>query len=731
MIAESGAEGCEHPYGINNPGRYLDGRLQQWLSMMGTCPPAVWPDKNGDLHSRHIKDFARSDMNDPKTIIDKSKLPDGGQHASLEWRDNGVPVSTEYDDIYFCTDSGMQETFHTFLQHNQLPERFSALMAGECFTIGETGFGTGLSFICAWQLFDERADCQARLHFISTEKHLMQSQDWHRTLDLWPELARYSEQLKRIYLPACPGQQHFVFDNGRVRLTLLIGDVKNTLPDFCGTIDAWFLDGFNPAKNPDMWQPGLFRSMAVKSHKSTTYATFTAARAVRDGLAEAGFSVEKTSGFGKKRDMTKGQLMASKADKVFTPGWQSPPAPGAREARAIVIGGGLAGTSTARALAQRGWQVTLLEQHNALASEASGNPQGILYTKLSAHQTPLSRLILQGYLFSINLLKSMEGEYDGLWQQTGVIQLATSDNDRLRHQSLARQYNSELLSWHQAEQLSEYSGIPVAHDGLFYPQAGWVSPRLFCQALACHTHIEVVTHQAVHSLKKEKSKWVLLDKHQREIDCCDTVVMAGGIHSTQLPQLLAYPIKAIRGQVTEVQETIASSRLSACICDEGYIAPASLGRHTLGATFDFNDNCQKVRAADHQRNLAQRDQWLPEVMAALGGKQVEITGGRTGFRCTSPDYLPLVGAVVDKNAFMSDFAGLSQNARREIPAAPRYLGGLYINTGHGSRGLVTCPLAGEVLAAMITGDSLCIPESLRQQLNPSRFLARQLIKHKK
>ena len=669
-------------------------------------------------------------MNDTK-IIDKLKSANDSHHARLEWRDNGVPVSTEYDDIYFCTDSGLQETFHTFLQHNQLPERFSALTAGECFTIGETGFGTGLNFMSAWRLFDEQADNQARLHFISTEKHPMQSEDWHRALLLWPELARYSEQLKRIYLPACPGQQHFVFDNGRVRLTLLIGDAKNTLPGFCGTIDAWFLDGFSPAKNPEMWQPELFHSMATKSHKNTTYATFTAARAVRDGLANAGFSVAKTGGFGKKRDMIKGQLIACEENRTFIPGWQSPPTFRARNSRAIVIGGGLAGTSTARALAQRGWRVTLLEQHDALASEASGNPQGILYTKLSAHRTPLSQLVLQGYLYSINLLKSLEGEYDGLWQQTGVIQLATSGSDRQRHRLLAQQYNSDLLSWLQAEQLSEYSGIPVAHDGLFFPHAGWVNPELFCQALARHDNIELVTRQAVHTLEKDNSEWVLLDKLQREINRCETIVMAGGIHSTRLSQLQAFPMKAIRGQITEVQETAASTWLSACICDKGYIAPASLGRHTLGATFDFNDNCNQVRNEDHQRNLAQLDQWLPEVMTALGGNQIEITGGRTGFRCTSPDYLPLVGAVVDKNAFMTRFSALSLNARQEIFAMPGYLEGLYINTGHGSRGLVTCPLAGEVLAAMITGDSLCIPETLRQQLNPSRFLARKLIKNKK
>ena len=169
-------------------------------------------------------------------------------------------------------------------------------------------------------------------------------------------------------------------------------------------------------------------------------------------------------------------------------------------------------------------------------------------------------------------------------------------------------------------------------------------------------------------------------------------------------------------------------QLSTCVCDEGYIAPANNGQHTLGATFDFNDDCQQVREEDHQRNLDLKKQWQPELITALGGEELEIIGGRAGFRCTTPDYLPLVGGIVDQKAFLSDFAALAKNARQTIQASPRYLEGLYLNTGHGSRGLVTCPLSGEILAAMITGDSSCITTELLNQINPSRFLARKLMK---
>ena len=464
-------------------------------------------------------------------------------HAKLEWRDNGLPVSTEYDDVYFCTDAGLHETNYTFLKQNRLAERFKTLKAGDCFTVGETGFGTGLSFMCVWRLFDKYADSEARLHFVSAEKHPMRPEDWHRALDLWPEFARYTSQLKHTYQPACHGQQHFVFDHGRVRLTLLIGDAQKTLPEFCGTIDAWFLDGFNPAKNPDMWQPALFHAIAAKSHPQTTYATFSAARLVRDGLKNAGFSVEKLPGYGKKRHMVKGRLIADQLQASSFQSWQTPSTFQPKQKRAIVIGGGLAGTSTARSLAQRGWQVRLLERHNNLASEASGNPQAILYAKLSAHPTPLTQLVLQGYLYTINLLKCLEADYSDLWQQTGVVQIPASEKDKKRHLSLTQQHDSDLLTYRAADQLTKTCGITVSHDGLFFPHAGWVDPRRFCQALADHPNITTSTNISVQALARNDSKWILLDETQQEIDRCETVIMAGGTHSNQLPQLQPFPIK--------------------------------------------------------------------------------------------------------------------------------------------------------------------------------------------
>ncbi|KEQ18649.1 hypothetical protein GZ78_00510 [Endozoicomonas numazuensis] len=658
-------------------------------------------------------------------------------HADLEWNENGQPVSTAFDDIYFSTTCGIEETRHVFINGNRLPERFSALNQNECFTLAETGFGTGLNFLCAWACFEKEAPESARLHYISTEKHPLAREDLQQALSIWPELASYSKQLTACYIPAVEGHQHFSLDGGRIKLTLCMGDTLSLLPDLEGQVDAWILDGFSPAKNPEMWQPGLFSAMARKSHLNTTYATFTAARIVRDGLIQAGFSVEKGSGFGLKREMINGKLIHKPDDQTIRPLWYqgtTQPSSGMDEKTrsAIIVGGGLAGCNTARALAERGWKITLLEQHNALAMEASGNPQGILYTKLSANQTPLSRFIAQGYLYSISLLNTYARQQPDLWQQSGVIQLAINEKVRTRHLELARHFPEDFLSFLSREELSERAGIPLEHEGIYFPHAGWVDPANFCKALAKHDNINVVANARLQSLKKDENGWTLTLQSEDNIQTMQSrdVIITCAKASTQLPPLSYIPLKNIRGQITEISSTDKSSLLKTTVCGKGYAAPAIKGRHTIGATFDFQSDSAEVLEKDHEQNLSMQETCAPEIYKALGGAQAHILGGRASFRCTTPDYMPAVGAIVDQACFQEDFAMLRKNMKHRFTQPPKYLKGLYINAGHGSRGLITAPLCGELLAAQMNGECSPVTSDLLDHLNPTRFLVRAMSRNK-
>lgn len=241
----------------------------------------------------------KSNLND----IDHS-MPEW-QHAKLDWNDQ-QPFSAEYQDIYFSTDNGLLETEYVFLQGNDLLNRWQQTTVNT-FTIAETGFGTGLNFLSAAKLWLETAPKQATLHFISVEKHPLSLQDITSALQLWPDLTEFSLPLLAQY-PVLIDKKTILLYDGSVQLTLLLGDATEQLSRITDKADAWFLDGFSPTKNPEMWQTSLFEQIAMHSHVATTFATFTSAGMVRRGLAAAGFKVSKRAGFGKKREMIYGQL---------------------------------------------------------------------------------------------------------------------------------------------------------------------------------------------------------------------------------------------------------------------------------------------------------------------------------------------------------------------------------------------------------------------------------------
>jgi tRNA 5-methylaminomethyl-2-thiouridine biosynthesis bifunctional protein len=226
--------------------------------------------------------------------------------ANIEWRD-GQPYACEFQDVYFSTDNGLLETDYVFLQGNGLATHWLKATL-QTFNIAETGFGTGLSFLCAAKYWLEIAPQQAKLHFISVEKYPLNMQDITTALNLWPQLNAVSEPFLAQYESLTNGVQSISLFNNRVQLSLLIGDATECFSQITDKIDAWFLDGFAPAKNPDMWQSALFQQMARLSKPNTTFSTFTSAGGVRRGLINAGFEVSKQTGFGKKREMLTGRF---------------------------------------------------------------------------------------------------------------------------------------------------------------------------------------------------------------------------------------------------------------------------------------------------------------------------------------------------------------------------------------------------------------------------------------
>ena len=690
--------------------------------------------------------------------------------AQLHWSDDGQPISTQFDDVYFSRADGLAETRYVFLQHNRLSERWQALATQGTtdFTIGETGFGTGLNFLAAWQLWQQLAPQQATLHFVSVEKYPLSKTDLSQALALWPELAPLARMLIDAY-PGHTGQgfHRLHFDQGRVQLTLIIDEASAGFEQLLRSdhplhqtdnakIDAWFLDGFAPSKNPEMWRDELFDQIARLSCRGTSLATFTAAGIVRRGLQRVGFAVEKVPGFGHKREMVRADMTQTPATpsaddfpsgafnaRHLTP-WYLPrhsedpadrePAAAETPRQAVVIGGGLAGCHTARALAQRGWQVTLVEQHPTLAREGSGNPQGILYAKLSPKQEALAQ-------FNLAALQFAQRYYQPLWQtldpdfgaQCGVLQLAHTPKEAELQASLVQAYSHSpaFVQFVDAAQASDIAGINLQQSGLFFPAAGWIHPPSLCQYLVAHEHITVITHTTVSKLQREDNAWQLFDEQQQLIAQAPVTVIATANHCLQLPQTQHLPLRAIRGQVSVLPASEHSGEMNTVICGEGYVAPAHNQRHCLGATFNLKDTATELRAEDHRHNLDNLEAHIPDLYARFAGLDANTLEGRVAFRCSSRDYLPLAGPTPKLPQFEDDYQLLRKNAKASIPTAGSYWPGLYTNVGHGSRGLAYTPLCAELVAAQICGTPLPVSRTLATALNPARFIIRELIRNQR
>jgi len=647
----------------------------------------------------------------------------GFQHAELDWDANGQPQSRLYGDVYFSRSSGMAETAHVFLQPNALAERFAALSAGERLVIGETGFGTGLNFLCAWALFERTAPLDTGLHFVSVEKHPLTRDDLQRVLTLWPELQGQAQQLLDQYVAVNPGFQQFRF--GRVVLTLLIGDVLDCMSNLDAQVNAWFLDGFAPAKNPDMWQPEVFDQLARLSAADATLATFTSVGSVRRALKEAGFEVKRIPGFGQKWESLQARSLGQVAQQPKP--WFARPAFKPTQRKALVIGAGLAGCASAASLAARGWQVTMLERHGDVAQEASGNSQGVLYLKLSAHGTALSQLVVSGFGYTRRLLSHLQQGRD--WDACGVLQIAFDDKEAARHDELASAYTPSLLRAVDRAQAEQLAGVALANGGLFYPDAGWVHPPALCRWLVEHPAIELIRHQQPVELRRVGDHWQALDGHEVLAEA-PVVVLAGAADAARFSQSAWLPLKRIRGQITGLPATERSAALRTVVCAKGYVAPPHDGLHTLGASFNFATNDPAPSEAEHRSNL----DMLEEVSADLYQRlqaDTRLIGdmhGRVAFRCTSPDYLPIIGPLADAAEFAEAYAVLGKDAR-QVPDMPcPWLDGLYVNTAHGSRGLITTPLAGELLAAWLDGEPLPVPRAIAEACHPNRFLLRKVIR---
>ncbi|HEY8567732.1 bifunctional tRNA (5-methylaminomethyl-2-thiouridine)(34)-methyltransferase MnmD/FAD-dependent 5-carboxymethylaminomethyl-2-thiouridine(34) oxidoreductase MnmC [Microbulbifer sp.] len=667
--------------------------------------------------------------------------------AQLEWRDNGQPVSSAFDDIYFSTASGLEETRHVFLAHNHLNERWANLADGATFTIGETGFGTGLNFLAAWQLWQQCAPASAQLHFVSVEKFPLHPQDLRRAMALWPELREFSEQLIAHYPTYLAPGVHRLNFAGNVHLTLIIDEacrgferVQLDDPQRDSTVNAWFLDGFAPSKNPEMWSDELFDAIAHLSAADCTFATFTCAGIVKRGLKAVGFALEKVPGFGHKREMLRGRFAPATPGQQrahqATP-WHLPPSRGNVPVSIAVIGAGIAGATAARALAERNFHVTVFEQGEEPGSGASGNDQGILYAKLSPKPGPNGDFNLLALQFAQRFYPSRCADaihFDGL------LQLAETEKEQQLQQQvidhLGLDADALLAQPVSARRASELAGVDLAMPGLHFPDAGWLRPKQVCRSLLQHPNIDFRPGTQVCSVRQSSECWELQTDStgKTESQIFDAAILCSANFNRQFPHTAPLPLQPIRGQVSFAEATPPSRALKIALCGEGYIAPAAptsdteeRQQHSFGATFKLKQTDTEIREEEHRENLETLASLLPEIAESFRNQPLR---GRAALRAATPDYLPMAGPVAEWEQLENTYGALRKNRKQLIDQRTPYQQNLYVLAGLGSRGFAYAPLAAEVLAAWISGEVMPVSADLAKALHPMRFAIRALGKNR-
>lgn len=686
-----------------------------------------------------------------RPVTNSSKTPPSTiQTAKLHWQldDNGVtvPLSSEFGDVYFSRTDGLAESRHVFIDGNNLATRLASLKNFERFVIGEIGFGTGLNILAIWQLWQQiRPDNHSHLHIITTEKFPLRKTDLAQALGVWTALAGLSQQLIDNYPPPLAGCHRLNWFDERLTIDLWLGDATSSLSQVTGQgrVDAWLLDGFAPSCNQELWSESLLAQIARLSKTHTTLATFSVASAVKQGLKHHGFTLAKRKGFGKKREMLTASFQPKltsanfcevyfRYNKKIKPFFVTLPFTDTFESRrrqrrkankvkgfelpnfstitkplsVAVIGAGVAGLSSAYALAVRGHKVTIFDKAQPLAG-ASGNIRGFLAPKLTSLKRLETNLHAIGYLASCRF-------YPYLTAQTGIKILQTTGClDLLSHNRLhldeVKDFPIEFARLLTAEQAKAKVGYEVG-QAIFLPNAGLITTANFANAVLCHPNISFQTEELTYF--QQDCDQVLLTFTERQ-QFFDHVILCMALDTCDfLPTIKRF--NHSRGQVTwfAVDEH-----------DKAQLPKLPLKYGSYYASFNENSKCHVMlgasfvrdtldtapAVADHEMNVADLAAAVPDLVNNTDmftvEKNISHWQGRASIRSQTVDYLPLVGQVWQ--------TGYKSKSR------------VWTFSALGSKGYAYAPICSEMLAGLMCGEVLPLSEKMVKNLSPNRKVIRR------
>ncbi len=608
------------------------------------------------------------------------------------WDESGALVSRAYGDVYFSRAGGLEEARGVFLAGCGLPERW---VGRTRFAIGELGFGSGLNALAAWEMWRRARAPGAVLHFVSVEQFPLERADAARVLAAFPELASLAEKLLAAWPVRAAGPQRLWFAEDGFALTVIHGEAQEALAHATGSFDAWFLDGFAPSRNPQLWSPALMQRVAALSAPDTRAATYSVAAAARAALESAGFVTEKRPGFGRKKERLEARLT--------TPPQQAFPLypyAAATTKRVAVIGAGIAGAALALSLTRRGIAADVYDGAGARQG-ASGAPAALMMPRLERTDTPLARLHLAAYLYARREFAAL-GE--AAFKPVGVEQRASQDRDPETFAAIA------------ADPPLPRDWLETREGALFHPRAGVVTPAAIVDAWLAGAHLH---KRDIIAVERQGARWVLRDD-QGAAGEADVVILACGPGLARFVQAQFLPLRFSRGQIDWAR--IDGASLSHAIAGGAYAAPFRDGV-VFGATFDRVDADASVAASAEStaENLDALAELLPDIR--LDRKHC---GARAAVRVSTPDVAPVAGMLPDDQAWRARFEALRHGGRVDLSSPAPAHGGLYGLGALGARGFLLAPLLAERIVSEICGEPAPLDSGAMDSAHPARFLERAL-----
>ncbi|MCR9225019.1 MAG: FAD-dependent 5-carboxymethylaminomethyl-2-thiouridine(34) oxidoreductase MnmC [Hyphomonas sp.] len=595
----------------------------------------------------------------------------------LSWKEDGTPVDDRVGDVYYSIEDGLAESRAVFLHGCGLPDAWKDRSS---FTIAELGFGTGLNFLAAWQMWRDQRPSGAWLNFVSFEGFPLDREDAARALTPWPELAELTKRLCARWPIRAKGIQQITWPEERLTLTLHIGLIEETLPQSEFEADAWFLDGFSPAKNEAMWANSVWPDLAARTKPGARVATFTVAGSVRRGLAEAGFEVEKKPGHGRKRERLEARAPALLAPALV------PSSP-----NIAIIGAGISGACLARRLIERGARVTVFDQAEGPALGTSGNPLALMMPRLDAADTAQARLLIDAYVSAQAFYRDRPGV-----AATETRHYPRDETEATRFQKLLA---DPPLGLEQLEAIRD-GGLLHKHSMILDPSVLLPSLLQGVDVRWCETAEVDVSNRAVNGEEY------------------DAIILATGWHMARFAEHLD-----LTGRLGQVESYTSEIEAPPSALASGHYALAAGTLRLWGATFaDHDGRIPKVDPGARIENLEALDSLSPYWRTEAQNAEIK---SRAGVRATTADRLPLIGALPDSERLIADRQTLERQAWSITPN-DYATDGIYVAGGYGSRGFTWAPWAAGILTAQLFHDPIPARREALHATVPNRQILRKL-----